>query len=73
MGLESEEETERKPQLGIWSEVYCTTVFADENQRVGALLEEISRLVEEHIHLLESQKMEYQVAKNRKLIACQKF
>lgn len=44
-----------------------------ETSRMNRILQEICLLFEQHIHLLETQKMEYQFTKNKKLITAQKY
>jgi len=53
------------------SEVNTFTYIPESAPRFNKIFTEICMLFEQHIHLLEHQKMEYQFTKNKKLLACQ--
>jgi hypothetical protein len=48
-------------------------IIPESNLRLQQILSSISAQFEQHIHLVESQKMQYQFVKNKKLIASQKY
>jgi hypothetical protein len=59
--------------MGIYTHINEHTVAPPSISRMNMILQEICLLFEQHIHLLETQKMEYQFTKNKKLITAQKY
>ena len=49
------------------------TFIPESTPRINKIFTEICMLFEQHIHLLETQKMEYQFTKNKKLLVCQQI